>query len=91
MNRPNTHDAGVLHALVTRLLHQRLPRALTIKQRVDSGKPLRDFEIDYLDHIMRDFYQLLTHSKRFPQYHPLVTKIAHLYQSIATKALENEG
>ena len=83
-------DAGVIQALLTRFNEQRLPRALEMKAKVDSGETLAAFEVDLLADILADARAMHGLLERHPEYEPLVTKALGLYKEITEKALANE-
>lgn len=86
----NENDAGVIQALLKRFDEQRLPRALELKAKVDGGKPLEQFEVNYLEDILSDLRTIKGLVDRHPEYEPLVVKGMQLYTEITTKALQNE-
>lgn len=86
----NENDAGVIQALLKRFDEQRLPRALELKAKVDGGKPLEQFEVNYLEDILNDLRTIKGLVDRHPEYEPLVVKGMQLYTEITAKALQNE-
>jgi hypothetical protein len=42
-------DAGLIQVLAERLETQRLPRALALKEKVDRGATLDEFDIEFLE------------------------------------------
>jgi len=89
MTEPS-HDAGVLKALVERLEKRRLPRALAIKDKVDRGERLDEWDMDYLERIIADAQQALKFVDNFPEYQALYAHVADIYEDITRKAFENE-
>ena len=83
-------DAGLIQVLATRLEQQRLPMALDLKERVDRGELLNDFDIQFLEDVFRDAQQGRSLLERHPEWHELAAKLMHLYKEITDKALENE-
>ena len=83
-------DAGLLEVLAKRMEQQRLPKALDLKEKVDRGEKLNDFDIQFLEDVFRDAQQVSDLVARNPEWHELSAKLVHLYKEITDKALENE-
>ncbi|MCU7799754.1 MAG: hypothetical protein KZQ70_06330 [gamma proteobacterium symbiont of Lucinoma myriamae] len=84
-------NEAVLATLLDRFENQRLPRLLEIKNDVDQGETLGDFEIQFLEQIVKDAKQ----NERYLQtaddeLKALMMKVMALYNEITKKALENE-
>jgi len=86
----NSHDTGVLTALVERLEKRRIPRALDIKEKVDRGELLDEWDTEYLKKIIADGQEALEYVDDHPEYQELYAQVADLYEDITRKALENE-
>ncbi len=86
----STHDAGVIQTLLERLNTQRLPRALELKEKVDAGEPLGEFDLRFLEDVFADTQTLKPMIDRHPEYQKLVARVIHLYKEILDKATENE-
>jgi hypothetical protein len=83
-------DAGIIQVLAERMESQRLPRALSIKEKVDRGEPLIDLDIHFLEELFQDAQQIQPLLDRHPEWQPLAAKLMHLYKEITEKGLENE-
>ena len=86
----SSEDTGVLTTLVERLEKRRVPRALAIKEKVDRGERLDEWDTDYLNKIIADAQQVLGLIDKYPEYQDLYARVADLYEDITSKALENE-
>ncbi|HZM33810.1 MAG TPA: hypothetical protein VFC18_04880 [Burkholderiales bacterium] len=87
-DKPN--DIGVLTALAQRMVDQRLPRALAMKERVDRGEVLSDRDVAFLDEVLEDARKIAPILNRNPKFEEAARTMARLYQEIMAKALENE-
>ena len=84
-------ETGVILAILERVRTQRLPRALDIKEKVDRGEPLADFDIEFLEEIFSHAKEIKPLVDRHPDLGPVVARMTHLYHEITQKGLENEG
>lgn len=89
MTEPDT-EQGVVTMLLERMRTQRLPRALDMKEKVDAGEKLDEFDLQFLEEVFHDASEQRERCKEHPELHGLITKMIHLYHEITTKALENE-
>lgn len=83
-------EEGVVEALIERFQAWRLPRALDIKEKVDRGETLDDFDIDFLQEVIKDAEEIKPYVDRRPDYQTLYTHAVGLYGEITKKGLENE-
>lgn len=90
MTDKKTHDAGVAQALLERMSNQRLPRALEIKEKVDAGEPLGEYDLRFLEEVFADAQAIQPMVERHPEYQQLVSRAIHLYKEILDKAMANE-
>ncbi len=86
----NTNDAGLITVLVERLNNQRLPRALALKEKVNGGETLDEFDISFLETVLNDANNVKGLVDRHPEYQELASKMIGLYHEITAKALENQ-
>lgn len=82
---------GVLEVLMERFEKQRLPRILDIKKMVDRGEVLFKLDIIFLEEVFHDTQQYKQFVDEHPEFQKLYACVAHLYDEIAKKALENEN
>jgi len=83
-------DLGTIQAMLDRLNHQRLPRVLDMKTRVDRGQCLGDSDLDYLEQIFAEANAAKPLLARHPELEELVGKLVGLYSEVTQKALDNE-
>jgi hypothetical protein len=89
MNRKN-YDTGIILVALLRFEKHRLPRVTEIKQKLDQGDTLNNFDIEYLGEALNDARNLMPYLDRHPEYEPLVAKVIHYYKIITDEALANE-
>ena len=86
----SSQDLGLITVLLQRLETQRLPRALSLKDKVDRGEVLDDFDIGFLEEVFADTSNVRPLVAQHPEYQDLVARMMNLYKEITDKALENE-
>ena len=83
-------DAGVIALLMERFNSTRLPRALSLKEKVDRGEVLDAGDIAFLTRVFADANHVKRLAEKHPEYQALCAQVAHLYHEITERALENE-
>ena len=86
----SSRDAGVIAVLLKRFETQRLPKALALKERVDKGERLNDWDTAHLEEVLKDVKQIKPLIDEHPELQTLYTRGVRLYEEITAKALENE-
>jgi len=76
--------------LLMRLESQRLPYALKLKDKVDRGERLTEFDTQFLKRVMQEGREARTLAAKLPQYQEVVTRMSNLYEEITRKGAENE-
>ncbi len=82
-------DAAMIQVLLERFEKQRLPRALALKEKVDKGEPLDEWDTAYLEEVFEDSEQVKAVVDEHPEYQDLYSRAVHLYNEITKKGLEN--
>jgi hypothetical protein len=82
-------DKGLIMVLLERFNKQRLPRALALKEKTDSGKLLDDYDHKYIKELQKDSSEVMLIIERNPEYKELAANIINLYKEIIEKDTEN--
>jgi len=85
-----TRDKGVAQVLLMRLENERLPYALKLKDKVDRGERLSEFDTQFLKRVMQEGREARNLAAKLPQYQEVVQRMAALYEEITRKGAENE-
>jgi hypothetical protein len=86
----STKDLGIATALVTRFTEQRLPKALALKDKVDRGERLDEWDIAFLREVFEGAQEIQPFVDHHPGYQELYARATALYHEITEKALANE-
>jgi hypothetical protein len=83
-------DKGVILVLLERFNKQRLPRALALEEKVDSGELLNDYDHKLIKEVQEDAKQISSLIERNPEYKDLAAKVMNLWNGIIQKDIENQ-
>ncbi len=83
-------DKGMIMVLLERFNKQRLPRALALKEKADSGELLDDYDHKYIKELQKDTSEVMLIIERNPEYKDLAANIINLYKQIIEKDTENQ-
>jgi hypothetical protein len=83
-------DLGVATALLNSLTAQGLPRALALRDKVERGERIEDWDIEFLYELCVEAEQVKPTLDKLPEFQAVYAQAASLYKEIADKALENE-
>jgi len=83
-------DAGVIAVLAKRMVEERLPKALALKERIDKGGVLNDLDLAFLEQVVADAGQIRSLMQKDPRVLEVAGRMVQLYKEITEKALENE-
>ena len=88
--KKSSTNLGVIAALLERLEKQRLPRLLSLKEKVYRGEILGDLDMEFMNQVLADTSRIKPMLDNKPEYQSLVMQLIGLYNEITSKALENE-
>ena len=83
-------DLGIAQVLLQHLNEQLLPYALKLKDRVDKGELLTDYDQEFLKEATEQARFIQPLLEKQPQYKALAHQVFSLFEHITAKALENE-
>lgn len=79
-----------LTAFVVTFGRHRLPHALDIKEEMDDGALLSDWDIAFLQQAIGEASRARALADRHPELQAFYARAVHLYDQIAVQALKNE-
>ena len=65
-------ETGTLAVLAKRMVEERLPKALAMKERIDKGGVLNDLDLAFLEQIVKDWIATAKHPKTRKRYTEMV-------------------
>jgi hypothetical protein len=84
------HDTGLIVVLMERFEKQHLPRAQSLKEKVDRGELLDEFDVAFLEEVLTDAHEIKPILDRHPEYQDIAARAIHLYKQITDRAMQNE-
>lgn len=90
MSTQQEKDAGLITVLTERYHKQRLPRALALKDKVDRGEVLDDFDTAFIQEVLDGIREIQPLIHRHHECLALVSNMLSLCNEIEAKDLENE-
>jgi hypothetical protein len=85
-----SEETGTLAVLAKRMVEERLPKALALKERVDKGGLLDDLDLNFLEQVVKDAASIKPLLKDNQRMQDVAASMVRLYKEISDKALENE-
>jgi hypothetical protein len=89
LNDPKT-EAGVIQAILQRLEHDTIPRAMDIKARMEAGETLSELDTVFVEGVLENLRRDGPYVQHHPDWEPLYARVVDLYDQITRRALENE-
>lgn len=90
MGDSSKKEEGIIQMLLERYQEQRLPRLLDIKENVDQGQTLNEFDLEFLEQVLSESQQNKHLVDDHPEFQDLFMRGIALYKEITEQALENE-
>ena len=85
-----TKEEGVVSVLAKRLVDERLPKALSMKERMDRGETLNDLDLAFLSRVLEEANSVTSAIAEDPKAQEIAARMVGLYKEITEKALKNE-
>ena len=83
-------EAGTIAVLAKRMVEERLPKALDLKERIDKGGLLNDLDLAFLEQVVKDAAAIKPLIDKDQRMKEVAASMLGLYKAISEKALENE-
>ena len=74
-----TQQNGMLVTLMQRFKTQRLPRIMQIKEQVDQGRRLGEYDRRFLEEVIQDAQRNIRYVEEIPECQQMFFQLAHLY------------
>jgi hypothetical protein len=86
----HSDEERVLTAFLINFERHKLPRALNIKEKVEKGESLSDWEIAFLREAIEEANRVKVLVDRYPELQALYAHAVRLYDEITLQALKTE-
>ena len=83
-------QSGVIAVLAKRMVEERLPKALALKERIDRGDVLNELDLQFLEQVVSDANTVKPLMRDDPRVLEVAGRMLELYKEITVKALANE-
>ena len=83
-------QTGIITVLAKRMVEERLPKALALKERVDQGELLNELDLNFLEQVVEDANTVWPLAQNNPRVLEVAGRVMQLYREITDKALANE-
>jgi hypothetical protein len=83
-------ETGTIAVLAKRMVEERLPKALELKERIDKGGLLNELDLAFLEQVVKDAAAIKPLIDKDQRLKDVAASMLGLYKDISEKALENE-
>jgi hypothetical protein len=83
-------QSGVIAVLAKRMVEERLPKALALKERIDRGDVLNELDLQFLEQVVSDTNAAKPLMRSDLRVLEVAGRMLELYKEITVKALANE-
>ena len=93
MNRELTEeeiDQGTLQAVAENAVKMVIPRALDLKEKLDEGETLNDYDLVFLEEALQEYVSIRHIIEEHPEWSAFATRMADLCNDIVGEAIEVE-
>ena len=90
MTEEQFRHLAIIQTIIAEYENHRIPRLLRIKDRLDTDEVLRDYDIDFLDHVIHDTEDAMSLQACAPELQEFCLHVVHLHHDITSQALLNE-
>ncbi len=84
-----SNEERIFIILLQRLNKYHIPRLLILKDKVENGEQLNQWELDFLEQVFKSTHEILPKVIGNPKYAGIFMKAIHLYTEITELALKN--
>ena len=85
-----SNQTGVTAVLAKRMVEERLPKAIALKERIDKGGVLNELDLQFLEQVVTDANTVKPLMRSDPRVLEVAGRMLELYREITEKALANE-
>ncbi len=83
-------DLGIIEVHLEKINHFILPQAFSLKDKVDQGQKLNDFDLEFLEEVFEYHRNVSRTFDHHPEFKSLTTQLSALYTHIVEKGADNE-
>ncbi len=83
-------DRGIYMAILLRFEKYTLPRTIEIKEKVEQGEKLEDYDIDFLKKVLSNIQRYKYLIDKNPEFYDIESRAIWMYTQIIDLALKNE-